>query len=185
MKKGTLFSRIIKGGAQEHDLNRFLLTISPDAIHSIVSDGKRIIVIYRVTKLPQDLEAHKREVEGQVIKRALILAKGVVADAAEDLNINPTDLRNMLRDHAIPFNARRQSERHKSQKPKPPELPVDLSAELHKMERAHLIAALKQSNGSQTAAGELLGLPRSSLQYKMKAHKIDIKKFRQKSPPEQ
>jgi len=53
-------------------------------------------------------------------------------------------------------------------------IPSDLDAELRRMEREYILDALKQTDGIQIKAAELLGISERSLWYRLKKLKIDL-----------
>jgi len=55
---------------------------------------------------------------------------------------------------------------------------ISLSEEVERLEKSLLCAALKQCQGRQTKAAQLLGLKRTTLNTKIKRYGIDVKSFR-------
>ena len=56
-------------------------------------------------------------------------------------------------------------------------VPEDLGSEVERLERMHIIQALKQNKGIQQKASKVLGITPRQLGYRIKKYKIDLKSF--------
>lgn len=128
--------------------NHFLATLSESVGKRVIGFTPAALSIMSDYSWPGNI----RELQN-CVERAVIVAKSATIDAP-DL---PRDL----------FDAQsRQSDRDT--------LPMDLDAELERIERRHILAALRKAGGVQVQAAKLLGIAERSLWHRIKKYDIKI-----------
>jgi len=103
---------------------------------------------------------------GNVRELRNVIQRAVVACEGDELRAEHIDLQSTAPASARPTPPSIPAAREDDTKP------IDLDGDLRDLERKRIVEALDRCGGNQTKAAELLGMPRRTLVYKLRALKI-------------